>query len=91
MYSNKYVTINCIALRYNTCGGLFPISIMPFLLVKTVSLFLTILQIRPPELDKDVRCFFVDHNDPFLILGPFKYELKNRVPEIGLFHDLASK
>jgi hypothetical protein len=47
-------------------------------------------QIRPAELDKDLRCFFVDHNDPYLKIGPFKYELKHANPEIGLFHDLVT-
>jgi hypothetical protein len=46
-------------------------------------------QIRPAELDKDLRCFFVDHEDPYLKLGPFKYELKHDKPEIGMFHDLV--
>lgn len=41
-------------------------------------------------MDKDLYCFYIDHRDPFLKLGPFKYELKNRNPEVGLFHDLAS-
>ena len=50
-----------------------------------------LFQIRPAEMDKDLRCFFVDHQDPYLRLGPFKYELKHLNPEIGLFHDLASK
>ena len=44
---------------------------------------------RPAELDKDLKCFFVDHSDPYFRLGPFKYELKHRAPEIGLFHDFA--
>ena len=41
-------------------------------------------------MDKDLYCFYIDHRDPYLKLGPFKYELKNRNPEVGLFHDLAS-
>lgn len=47
-------------------------------------------QVRPAEINKDLKCFYVDHKNPFLRLGPFKYELKHRAPEIGLFHDLVS-
>jgi len=38
-----------------------------------------------------LSCFYVHHDNPFLILGPFKYELKHQVPEIGVFHDLVSE
>ena len=45
---------------------------------------------RPAELDKDLKCFMVDHNDPYLKVGPFKYELLHRAPEIGSLHDFAA-
>ncbi len=46
---------------------------------------------RPAEQDKDLKCFFVKQDNPYLRLGPFKYELLNKEPEVGLFHQLASK
>ena len=47
------------------------------------------MQVRPEELDRDLKCFHVDQNDPYYRLGPFKYELKHRGPEIGIFYDFA--
>ena len=47
-------------------------------------------QVRPAELDKDLKCIFVHHNNPFMRLGPYKYELLLRNPEIGLFHDFVA-
>ena len=40
-------------------------------------------------MNSDLKCFYVSHKDPYYKLGPFKYELKHRAPEIGLFHDFA--
>ena len=30
------------------------------------------------------------HNNPYLKIGPFKFEFKNQKPEIGLFHELVT-
>jgi hypothetical protein len=35
-------------------------------------------------------CFNLHHNNPYLILGPFKYERLHRDIEIGMFHDFAT-
>ena len=48
------------------------------------------LQVRPPDQDKNNKCFYLDQNNPYLRLGPFKYERLHSNPEIGLFHDFAS-
>ena len=48
-------------------------------------------QIRPAKQDKDLFCFHLHHNNPYLILGPFKYERLHKALEIGLFHDFATE
>jgi hypothetical protein len=35
-------------------------------------------------------CFHLHHHNPYLILGPFKYEMLHREIEIGMFHDFAT-
>jgi hypothetical protein len=47
--------------------------------------------VRPASLDKDLFCFHLHHDNPYLILGPFKYERLHSNLEIGLFHDFASE
>ena len=47
--------------------------------------------VRPPKLNKDVRCLWLDHKNPFLKIGPFKFELFHENFEIGLIHDLITK
>ena len=46
---------------------------------------------RPPELDKNLKCSWLDHENPFLKFGPFKFELLHENFEIGLLHDLITK
>ena len=46
---------------------------------------------RPPELEKHLKCIWVEHNNPFLRLGPFKFEVLHQDPEIAYIHDLVSK
>ena len=41
-------------------------------------------------MDKNLNCIFLHHKDPFLKLGPFKYEFVNKEPGIGLVHDMIS-
>ena len=45
---------------------------------------------RPSRLDKNCTCQYLHHRNPYLKLGPFKYEMLNEVPEIGYFHDILS-
>ena len=40
--------------------------------------------------DKGLKCFWLHHNDPYLKIGPFKYEPKHKHPEIGIIHEFAS-
>ena len=35
-------------------------------------------------------CTFIHHYNPFLKMGPFKFEAKHQNPEIGFFHDFVS-
>ena len=37
-----------------------------------------------------MKCSLIHHNNPFLRLGPFKYEALNKHPEVGYVHDLIS-
>ena len=46
--------------------------------------------IRPAFLEKNLKCAWLHHSNPYLKLGPFKHELKNQSPEIGLLYDFAS-
>ena len=41
-------------------------------------------------MDKNLNCIFLHHKNPFLKIGPFKYEFLNKEPGIGLVHDLIS-
>ena len=46
--------------------------------------------VRPAFLVKNLHCKFVHHNNPYLEIGPFKFELMNQKPEIGLIHELVT-
>ena len=37
-----------------------------------------------------MNCIWLHHNDPYLKLGPFRFEIKHQEPEIGLIHEFAS-
>ena len=45
---------------------------------------------RPAAIEKNLKCTWVHHNNPYLQLGPFKFELKHQNPEVTLIHDLVS-
>ena len=45
---------------------------------------------RPPQLEKDLHCIWLHHYNPYLRLGPFKYETKHQNPEIAVIHDLVN-
>ena len=45
---------------------------------------------RPPLMTKTLTCINMHHNDPYLKLGPFKFELLHSDPEIAVFHQLIS-
>ena len=38
-----------------------------------------------------MRCIWVHHDNPFLRLGPFKFEVLHQDPEIAYIHDLVSE
>ena len=38
----------------------------------------------------DCKCHFIHHNNPYLLIGPFKYERLHVEPEVGYFHDFIS-
>ena len=40
---------------------------------------------RPPEADVGLYCTLLDYKNPYLRLGPFKYEALNLGPHVGLF------
>ena len=44
----------------------------------------------PANNTKDLKCFNLHHGKPYLQLGPFKYEMILKEPEIGLFHQLIT-
>ena len=46
--------------------------------------------IRPAYLDINTKCQYLHHNNPYMKLGPFKYELLHPGPEIGYLHDFVS-
>ena len=37
------------------------------------------------------QCHYLHRNNPYLLLGPFKYEPLNDVPHIALLRDFASE
>ena len=41
-----------------------------------------------PILEKDLKCIFLNHGNPYLKLGPFKLEPKLQNPEIAIIHDM---
>merc|ERR1719433_1718652 len=41
-----------------------------------------------PILEKDLKCIFLNHENPYLKLGPFKLEPKLQNPEIAIIHDM---
>ena len=45
---------------------------------------------RPAELDVNLQCQYLHYHNPYLMLGPFKYEPLNDDPHIGIFRDFYS-
>ena len=41
-------------------------------------------------MDLDLYCQFLHQNNPYLKLGPMKFEMLNSEPEIDLLHDFVS-
>ena len=39
---------------------------------------------------KHLKCQLLDHKNPYLRLGPFKFEILHEDPEISILHDLVS-
>jgi len=46
---------------------------------------------RPAELDRNLKCSFLHYFNPFLRLGPFKYDPLNSDPHVGIFRDFYSE
>ena len=42
-------------------------------------------------MEADLKCFWLNNRDPFLLLGPAKYESLHLRPQIGLIHDLITE
>ena len=38
---------------------------------------------KPAILEKDLKCLWLHHHNPYLKLGPFKFELRHVHPEIA--------
>ena len=38
----------------------------------------------------ELNCFWLHHNYPYLKLGPFKFEVQHKEPEIAIIHEFAS-
>ena len=45
---------------------------------------------RPPKLEKGLKCLLLHQNNPYLKLGPFKFEYLHSNPEIGVVHEFAT-
>ena len=45
---------------------------------------------RPADLEKDLKCTYLNHDNPYLKIAPFKYESLNKGPNVGFVHDLIS-
>ena len=50
----------------------------------------TLSELHPPMHIMHYQCHYLTRNDPFLKLGPFKYEPLNDTPHIALLRDFAS-
>ena len=46
---------------------------------------------RPVKITKDLRSVLLQYSDPYLCLGPFKYEVLNIEPFIGTFHEMFTE
>ena len=46
---------------------------------------------RPAILEKDLKCIFLHQNNPYLKIGPFKFEPFHENPEIAVIHDFISE
>ena len=43
-----------------------------------------------PSVSKTLKCTQLHHSNPYLKMGPFKFEQKHYNPEIALLHDFVS-
>ena len=44
-------------------------------------------QLRTPDMDRGLKCFYLHYFDPYLQLGPFKLEPRNEKPYLAIFRD----
>ena len=47
--------------------------------------------VRPAYLEKELKCIWLHHDNPYLKIAPYKTEYYHRNPEIIYVHDLATK
>ena len=45
---------------------------------------------RPPDRDINLKCHLLHYHNPYLKIGPFKYEPLNDDPHVGMFKDFYS-
>ena len=46
--------------------------------------------LRSPEYDSHLKCRLIHYHDPYLLLGPFKFEELNLQPFVAIFRDFIS-
>ena len=46
--------------------------------------------LRPPSKDSNLKCVYLHHNRPDLLIGPFKYEPVHDSPHVGMFREFYS-
>ena len=46
--------------------------------------------LRPPSKDSHLKCVYLHHNRPDLLIGPFKYEPVHDSPHVGMFREFYS-
>ena len=45
---------------------------------------------RNPRKDSNMKCIHLDHKNPYLKLGPFKFEKLHQFPLVGYLHDFIN-
>ena len=43
-----------------------------------------------PDVEKKLKCHNLHYHNPYLSLGPFKYEVLSKDPHVGIFRDFYS-
>lgn len=45
---------------------------------------------QPVEATSKLKCKYITHNNPFLLIAPFKIEEAHHKPDLFIFHDVMS-